>query len=131
MTHLDLNGDGFAELVYADSWHAPATPDAFRLQRAEIMGGDYDLLMDNDWRIDGRHAYDYVGSQLSGGDPNSDGYDTIIGAYGDDHPEPKTGSIFVMNGAADTPSRHDRSVRQGYPALRRDAQRSGWPMECR
>ena len=105
MTHLDLNGDGFAELVYADSWHGPSdTGRVFVFSGAEIMGGDYDLLLDNDWRIDGRHAYDYVGSQLSGGDPNSDGYDDLfIGAYGDDHPEPKTGSIFVMNGTADTP----------------------------
>ena len=134
MTHLDLNGDGFAELVYADSWHGPSdTGRVFVFSGAELMGGDYDLLLDNDWRIDGRHAYDYVGSQLSGGDPNSDGYDDLfIGAYGDDHQKPKTGSIFVMNGAAEyTPSRHDCSVRQGHPALWRDHQRSGRPMERR
>jgi len=69
-----------------------------------IGGGDFDITEDKDWRIDGRHAYDYVGSQVGGGDLNDDGYDDLlIGAYGDDHPDSKTGSIFVFVGGADSP----------------------------
>ena len=53
-----------AEAVYADSWHGPSdTGRVFVFSEAGAMGNDYDLLLDNDWRIDGRHAYDYVGSQ--------------------------------------------------------------------
>ena len=35
---------------------------------------------------------------------NGDGYDELlVGAYGDDHPESKTGSLFVMEGGAADP----------------------------
>ena len=104
VSHLDYNGDGVAGLFYADSWSSASdTGKVYAFSGAEITPGEYDLLTDNDWRIDGRHAYDYVGSQLSGADINADGYDDLfIGAYGDDHPHPKTGSVFVFLGGAES-----------------------------
>jgi hypothetical protein len=105
VSHLDLDGDGLPELVYGDSWYGPSdTGRVYAFNGADLTPGDFNLMMDTDWRVDGMHAYDYVGSQLGGGDLNDDGYDDLlIGAYGDDHPEPKTGSIFVMNGGSGTP----------------------------
>jgi hypothetical protein len=105
INHLDMDGDGFPEVIYSDSWDgAGDTGKIYAFNGASLVDGDYALLTDNDWRIDGRHAYDYVGSQLGGGDLDGDGYDELlIGAYGDDHPDPKTGSIFIMAGGSSEP----------------------------
>jgi hypothetical protein len=105
INHLDMDGDGLVEVIYADSWNAVGdTGKVYAFSGATLIDGDYNLLTDNDWRVDGRHAYDYVGSQLGGGDLDDDGYDELlIGAYGDDHPDPKTGSIFVMAGGSSPP----------------------------
>jgi hypothetical protein len=105
INHLDIDGDGLPEIIYSDAWEGiGATGMIYVFNGSSIGGGDFDITDDKDWRIDGRHAYDYVGSQIGGGDINDDGYDDLmIGAYGDDHPDSKTGSIFIFTGGADAP----------------------------
>jgi len=105
INHLDIDGDGLPEVIYADAWEGiGSTGMVYTFNGSSVVEGDFSLTGDLDWRIDGRHAYDYVGSQVGGGDLNNDGYDDLmIGANGDDHPDSKTGSIFIFHGGPDAP----------------------------
>ena len=107
----DINGDGYNDIIIG----APnADPNGNKSGSTYVVfgkesgfSGTVDLSNivssgSGGVRINGENKRDFSGSSVSTGDVNGDGYDDIIiGAYGADSNGNKSGSTYVVFGAAD------------------------------
>jgi len=103
LSHLDMDGDGIAEIVISD-YDEGGDPDYFRgaawlVDPAAVGGGEVDLGV-ADWKTWGA-AGEQLGGALGGGDLDGDGYDELlIGAQGADYNDPDSGAFYVIAGGS-------------------------------
>lgn len=105
----DVNGDGLSDLVVgarmAGSGSATGVGEAYVLfGRSSTATVDLANLGAGGFRIDGRSAFDAMGTGVAGaGDVNGDGLgDLIVGAPGAGPGETVTGTAFVVFGKTDS-----------------------------
>ena len=97
----DINGDGYADVVFGTPNYDSAAANAGRVQ--VHFGNRLGLIDVGDrWEALGDQLNGYLGhSVAAAGDVNNDGYDDlIVGAYGYDVSGTDEGRVFIYHGAA-------------------------------
>ncbi len=84
LSHLDLDGSGVADVVWADMGYSTERGRVYTLLDEALAGGGVlSMATAYEARVRGTSNYDYVGSSLGGGDVDGDGTDDLLlGAYG-------------------------------------------------
>lgn len=80
-SHLDLNGDGVAQLLYSDPFQANGSfysAGIVYLLDADGASGEYDVVDDNVTAWRGTRTTEYLGTTLDGADFDGDGYDDAV-----------------------------------------------------
>ena len=103
LSSVDFDGDGQDDVVHGDYGNYN-TYEGFVylfLGASIASGSEYDLLTDADTYWYGDDGKDYMGSGLSGGDVDGDGYDDLFmsAGYGDQGTT-NSGSLYLIYGAA-------------------------------
>jgi len=104
-THLDVDADGLADLVYGD-WDADTESAGSRGRVYLVLAGDLaagdevDLELDPDVTWEGAQSDYQLGSAVGGGDLDGDGYpEVILGAPHASINYDEGGAVFVLDGA--------------------------------
>ncbi len=116
----DMDGDGNYELLIGSRYANSYQGEMMMLWGSTIAGFSTPQTVDLnsfavDFQMDGKGSYDYMGSSMTIGDVNGDGYgDLICGAYGAD-PQGRNyaGEVYVIFGNTSTffPSDWDLSTK--------------------
>ncbi len=106
-SHLDLDGDGLADLLYGDwqeSYYESGRVSGF-LGASLVAGGEFSLSWDSDMLWTGANSGDSLGCALGGGDLDQDGYDDVLmSAPFGDLGGSGSGSVYLVGGAAEAPA---------------------------
>ncbi len=104
LSHLDVDGDGLADLFYGDPMgsmgygYSCGFVNAF-LGSSLGSSASLSLASDSDIYWWGSDSYDYLGTSLGGGDLDGDGYDDLLlAADGTNEGGQYSGSVFVIYG---------------------------------
>jgi hypothetical protein len=99
LAHLDMDGDGTAEVVYGNGYTGSGYAGNVWVVEAVSRSGSMDLD-DADLTLAGDGTQDYLGSGVSGGDLNGDGYDDLLaGGVGVDDGGTDAGAWYLVAGA--------------------------------
>ncbi len=100
LSHLDLDGSGAADAVWADMGYSTERGRVYTVLDEDLAaGGVLSMATSYGARIRGTSNYDYVGSSVGGGDVDGDGTDDLLlGAYGIGSSE--AGALYAYLGGA-------------------------------
>ena len=107
LSSIDFDGDGSDDIVHGDYGnYSSYIGYAYLYLGASITSGStYELETDADTYWYGDDSSDYMGSGLSGGDVDGDGYDDLFLAAGyADQGTTNSGSLYLIYGASSVPT---------------------------